>query len=52
MRDDKGWLSRRIAAANSEVASWPSWMKRSAHFEGTPRDEEERSPAHDHLDHH
>lgn len=37
----KGWLGQRIEEARKEMESWPDWMKETARFEGSTREEEE-----------
>lgn len=27
-----GWLNRQIAAVNTEIATWPDWMKTPRHL--------------------
>jgi hypothetical protein len=34
----RDWLLRQIEEATKNVAGWPDWMKRVAHFDGAPRD--------------
>ena len=36
----KGWLGQRIEEARKEMESWPDWMKETARFEGSTREEE------------
>lgn len=34
---EKGWLSNQIASASQSVDNWPSWMQKTARFEGSSR---------------
>jgi hypothetical protein len=36
----KGWLGHRIEEARREMESWPDWMKDTAKFEGSTREDE------------
>jgi len=38
---DKGWLNRRILAAKKELSTWPQWMRQTACFEGSLREDQE-----------
>ena len=34
-RTPPSFLRKQVELAKKEVAAWPEWMKRQAHFEGT-----------------
>ena len=35
---EPGWLDKAIKAAQADMATWPEWMRKTAHFEGTYRE--------------
>ena len=38
--EKKGWLGQRIEEAQKEKDRWPEWMKASAKFEGSRREDD------------